>query len=78
MKNKLSKKTATKIITMIDVGITLAFEQIGATYQIPAYHPFIIGGVAGATYLLLSYGEPISKHLFDASNMALDTIKRLD
>lgn len=48
-----------KIITALDTLATLAVEQIGYTYQLPAYHPLIIGAVLGSTYLLLKYKNEV-------------------
>lgn len=48
-----------KIITALDTLATLAVEQIGYTYQLPAYHPLIIGAVLGSTYFLLKYKNEV-------------------
>ena len=76
MRREVHPRTATKIITALDIAATLAVEQVGMTYQLSAFHPLILGGVAGATYVLLKHGNAISGHILDMSDYAAEAFKR--
>ena len=77
MRKEVHPNTTTKIIVALDVAATLAVEQMGVTYQLSAFHPIILGSVAGATYVLLKHGGAISSHLVGASDYVMETLRRI-
>jgi hypothetical protein len=76
MRKEVHPSVTTKIIVALDVAATLAVEQVGMTYQLSAFHPLILGSVAGATYALLKHGDTISHHLVNMPDYAMDTFKK--
>jgi hypothetical protein len=76
MRREVHPHTATKIITALDIAATLTVEQVGMTLQLSAFHPLILGSVAGATYVLLKHGNAISGHILDMSDYAAEAFKR--
>ena len=76
MRREVHPQTATKIIAALDIAATLAVEQVGMTFQLSAFHPLIIGSVAGATYVLLKHGNAISGHILDISDYATEAFKK--
>jgi hypothetical protein len=76
MRREVHPHTTTKIITALDIAATLAVEQVGVTFNLPAFHPVIVGSVAGATYVLLKHGNTISSHILDISDHAAEAFKK--
>jgi len=76
MRREVHPQTATKIITALDIITTLAVEQVGVTFQLSAFHPLILGSVAGTTYTLFKHGNAISGHILDMSDYAVEAFKR--
>jgi len=76
MQREVHQQTATKIIVALDMAATLAVEQVGMTFQLSAFHPLIIGSVAGTTYVLLKHGNAISGHILDISDYATEAFKK--
>lgn len=58
--NPTNISTSAKIITAIDAVFTLAVEHVGMTFQLPVYHPIIVGSVLGSTYVLIKHKERIT------------------
>jgi len=76
MRREVHPHTATKIIAALDIAATLAVEQVGVTYHLSAFHPLILGSVAGATYALIKHGNAISGHILNMSDYAAEAFKR--
>jgi len=47
------------------------------TFNLPVFHPLILGSVAGATYALIKHGEAISYHLINMPDYAAETFKKM-
>ena len=75
MRKEVHPNTTMKIIAALDIAATLAVEQVGVTFHLAAFHPIILGSVAGATYALLKHGDTISSHLVNFSDFAVETFK---
>jgi hypothetical protein len=76
MGRDIPQATTTKIITALDIAATLMVEHIGITFQLPFYHPVIIGSVAGATYTLIRHGNTISTHVLNVSDFARGAVRK--
>jgi hypothetical protein len=77
MRKEVHPNTTIKIVAALDVAATLAVEQFGVTFQLSAFHPLILGSVAGATYALIKHGDTISSHLVNLSDNMMETFKKI-
>lgn len=57
-----------KVITALDTIATLAVEQLGYTFHLPAFHPVILGTVVGSTYFLLKYKNEVTDAVMSIPN----------
>jgi len=57
-------RLSTKIATGLDIAATLAVEHIGTTFQLPVYHPIILGVVSGLTFALFAWKDQITGAVF--------------
>ena len=53
-------KLSTKVAAGLDIAATLAIEQIGFTFRMPAWHPAMLVTVGALTYVLFKWKDEIT------------------
>jgi len=59
----ITPNLSNKVATGIDIAGTLAVEHVGSTFNLPAWHPAIFGGVVGMTWVLFKWKDEITSAL---------------